>query len=283
MPPILPRQTAWLLAAVVCVTLLSSATPTWADEGASPPPAPAPAPPPADAPSPPPPAAPAPAPASDLTPPPESVAPAEPPSSLPPAGSSGGALAGAAGDPGDGDPAASGPPAAGTAKVQDNVHSVGLALSFSTGSGFAYRRAWGPTSVQLSAFAVVTDRGDSTILAVGGLFAQRVHVWRGSGRTILPSTSALRVLGGADYFLSRSISNSTVDFGPSCLVPSGCPVRTTNSTGYFNAAGGLGFEFGAIDHAGVSLTLDVVLTASFKDGGFSFLLPLPQLAVLYNW
>ena len=218
------------------------------------------------------PAAPAPTPAVLTAPPVTAAPPAEAPPSLPPDNQGGALLVGEAPQ----DP----PPAD---KPTENVHSVGLALSFSTGAGFAYRRHWGPTSVQLSAFAVITDRGDSTVFAAGGLFAQRLHTWHATGRTILPSTSALRVVGGLDYFMSRSVVTSFVPFGVDCLTTAGCTAKTTATTGYFNAAAGLGFEFGAIERPGVSLTLDVVLTGSFKDGAFSFLLPLPQLAVLYNW
>ena len=171
---------------------------------------------------------------------------------------------------------------------ENNVHGMGLALSFSSGAGFAYRRQWGATSLQLAAFGIVTDRGNSTLVSGGALVAQRLHVWHGASRSILPATSALRVVGGLSYFLNRGVTNQFVNNGDSaggvqCVTIGGCSATITSNSSYFNGGLGLGFEFGAINRPGVSMTLDVVLTAALRDGAFSFLLPLPQLAVLYNW
>lgn len=215
------------------------------------------------------------APAATLTAPPPSEPPKTAPESLPPRQEPAPAAA----------PAPAEPPA--TADT-NNVHSVGLALSFSTGAGFAYRRQWGYSSLQLAAFGIVTARGDSSLLSVGAQFGQRLHVWRGQSRSILPATSALRVVAGLNYFLNRSVNSDSVLFGSAingttCATPGGCTAIVTTNSSYFNGGAGLGFEFGAIDRPGVSMTLDVVLTAALKDGTFSFLLPLPQLAVLYNW
>ena len=167
--------------------------------------------------------------------------------------------------------------------LDENVHGIGLSLSFSTGAGFSYRRLWGPASVQLSTFAVITDRGNSTLLAVGGLYAYRVHTWHGAARSMLPATSALRVLGGLNYFLNRDVRNTTVPQGNGCNERNGCPAIVTTNSYFFNGGAGIGFEFGAINRPGVAMTLDVVLTGSIRNGDFYFFLPLPQLAVLYNW
>ncbi len=213
-------------------------------------------------------------PGGNLTPPPAADPPTTPPPSLPPT-----------------------PPPVVTQQApadpvadvdKNNVHGIGLTLSFSTGAGFAYRRQWGLSSLQLSAFAVVTDRGNSTLLSGGALFAQRLHTWHGTSRGLLPATSALRVVAGINYFLNRSVSNDNVAFGNSigdtvCVATTGCTAVVTTNSSYLNGGAGLGFEFGAINRPGISMTLDVVLTAAFKDNAFSFLLPLPQLAVLYNW
>lgn len=224
------------------------------------------------------PAAATPPPAAVAAPPPAADPPATPPASLPP-----GQPAGDPQPPAQPDP----PPAEGPAPVS-NVHGIGVSLSFSTGAGFAYRRQWGDSSVQITAFGVVTDRGNSSLLSAGGLFAQRLHVWHGQARSILPATSALRVVAGLNYFLNRNVQTQSVLLGDAingvtCTAPGGCSGVVTNNSSYFNGGAGLGFEFGAIERPGVSLTLDVVLTAALKDGAFSFLLPLPQLAVLYNW
>ena len=168
------------------------------------------------------------------------------------------------------------------------MHGIGLTLSFSTGAGVAYRRQWGATALQLSGFAVVTERGNTTLLTGGALLTQRLHVWHGQLRSVLPATTALRVVGGLNYFLSRDVSTSQVGNGDSlngvgCSAPGGCTAKVTSNISYFNGGAGLGFEFGAINRPGVSMTLDVVVTVVFKNGDFSLLVPLPQLAVLYNW
>ncbi len=179
-------------------------------------------------------------------------------------------------------------PELGLERPSGNVNGLGATLSFSTGAGFAYRRQWGATSLQLSAFGYVTDRGNSTLVSVGALIAQRLHVWHGASRGLLPAISALRVLGGVGYFLKRDVSVVSVPLGSSigdapCYSTAGCSASVTTNSGWFNGGAGIGFEFGAIDRPGISMTLDAVLTAAFKDGAFSFFLPLPQLAVLYNW
>ena len=222
-----------------------------------------------------------PPPASTLTAPPAADPPATVPTSLPPQ-----AQAQSAPPPTPQPPPA--PVDAPGEPTQSNVHGIGLTLSFSTGAGFGYRRQWGPTSVQLSAFGVVTERGDSTVLSGGALVAHRLHVWHGASRSILPATSALRVLGGLSYFMNRSVSTQFVPNGIAlegvpCTTIGGCSATVTSTSSYVNGGVGMGFEFGAIDRPGVSMTLDVVLTAALKDGTFDFLLPLPQLAVLYNW
>jgi hypothetical protein len=169
------------------------------------------------------------------------------------------------------------------------LHSVGLTLSFSTGAGFAYRKQWGPTSLQLSAFAVVTKRGNETLLTGGAMVAHRVHVWTGSGRSMLPATSALRVVGGINYYLDRTVAtNQLIPFGGDlngfpCTTKVGCVADLTTNHSWFNGGAGLGVEFGSINRPGFSMTLDLVLTAAFRDSAFYLLLPLPQLAVLYNW
>lgn len=214
-------------------------------------------------------------PGAQLTAPPAGDPPATPPASLPPAQTQA--------------PTPQQPPPEAPQEVdKNNVHSIGVTLSFSSGAGFAYRRQWGPTSVQVSAFAVVTDRGNATLLSGGALAAYRLHTWHGATRGLLPATSALRLVGGISYFLNRNVNNDTVAFGSSvgdtvCVAPSGCATIVTTNSSYLNGGAGLGFEFGAINRPGISMTLDVVLTAAFKDNTFSFLLPLPQLAVLYNW
>ncbi len=257
MPPNLlghvQRSRTALARGALTVLLLLALTParTWADEPAAEPTTP---------------------PGAGLTPPPAVDPPATPPASLPPT------------QPEPPQPPAEVP----SAVMENNVHSVGVTLSFSTGAGFAYRRQWGATSLQLAAFGVVTDRGNSTLVSGGAQVAQRLHVWHGPTRGLLPATSALRVLAGLSYFLNRSVTNDSVPLGgvlnnTVCTAQNGCVATVTTNSSYFNGGAGLGFEFGAIDRPGVSMTLDVVLTAALKDGSFSFLLPLPQLAVLYNW
>ncbi len=163
---------------------------------------------------------------------------------------------------------------------QSNVHGIGIAGSFATGTGLTYRRYFGNTSVQLACLAIITDRGNDAVAFVGGSLVRYVLVWSSPGaRGLLPSTSALRVVGGAHYYLRRWQENTTTEPTQGVIVPQSEQKRQSS----FNLGAGLGFEFGGIVKSGFSLSLDLVLTAAIDKDGLDYILPLPQSSLVYSW
>ncbi|MBM4346258.1 MAG: hypothetical protein FJ100_23025 [Deltaproteobacteria bacterium] len=211
------------------------------------------------------------APASDgevLRPPPAAPAPAPVAPATPAPAPASGAVRDAAPEPKRPEP------------EQTNVHGIGIAGSFATGSGLTYRRYFGNTSLQLSCLAIITDRGNDAVAFVGGSLVRYVLVWSSPGaRGLLPATSALRVVGGAHYYLRRWQENTTVEPTQGVIVPQSEQKRQSS----INLGAGLGFEFGGIVKSGFSLSLDLVLTAAIDKDGLDYILPLPQSALVYSW
>lgn len=191
-------------------------------------------------------------------------------------------------------PAQEAPAADAAPRVQANRHALGLSGGFTTGSGFAYRRYFGNTFVQLSGVAFVYDRGDQSMVLAGLSAAHYLVLWhRGATRGIIPNTTALRLVGGASFYQNRSSTQITnwINDDPTCnasLPPYNCSQHFQASTkkdrtSLVGAGLGIGFEFGAIMRPGFALSLDLMLTAAFDSQGLSFLLPLPAMALVYNW
>ncbi|MCO4761015.1 MAG: hypothetical protein KC502_05890 [Myxococcales bacterium] len=178
-------------------------------------------------------------------------------------------------------------------RKQNNKHGLGVSLGMSSGSGVAYRHYMGNTMLQASVFATVTDRGDSAVLWFGAQFARYLLVWHERRRTsVLPSTSALRLVGGASYLYasSKEVQRQNVKLDPNCqgVVGQNCPsefkdVTTKDQTHRASVGAGIGFEFGAIMRPGFSVALDLQLTALFDGGKFDELWPLPSAALMYSW
>jgi len=180
------------------------------------------------------------------------------------------------------------------AQSQANRHAIGLTGGFTTGSGFAYRRYFDNTAVQLSGVAFVSDRGDQSMVLAGLSVAQYLVIWhRGATRGVIPNSTALRLVGGASFYQNRSTTDISnwINDDPTCnsrLPPYNCQQHLVSNlrkdrTSLVGVGAGIGFEFGALMRPGFSLALDLLLTAAFDDVGLSFLLPLPQMALMYNW
>ena len=173
-------------------------------------------------------------------------------------------------------------------RQQNNRHGLGLSLGMSPGFGFAYRNYFGNTVVQASLFAAVLDRGDNATVWVGVQIARYLLVWQQARRTsLLPRTSALRLVGGGSYLYNRSKDTILAD-APGCVPVSGvnCPTVETDRVNKLQMASlgaGIGFEFGAIMRPGVSFAIDLQLTALFDAGSFIQLWPLPSVALMYSW
>ena len=173
-------------------------------------------------------------------------------------------------------------------RQQNNRHGLGLSLGMSPGFGFAYRNYFGNTVVQASVFAAVLDRGDNATVWVGVQIARYLLVWQQTRRTsLLPRTSALRLVGGGSYLYNRSKDTVEVD-KPGCTSTARNSCTTVemdkiNKQQIASLGAGIGFEFGAIMRPGVSFAIDLQLTALFDAGSFIQLWPLPSVALMYSW
>lgn len=162
---------------------------------------------------------------------------------------------------------------------QVNVHGIGVAGSFATGTGLTYRRYFGNTSIQASCLAVITDRGSEALAFVGASVVQYVLIWHTpNSRGLMPSTTAMRITGGAHYYLRKTTSTEW-----SFSQGIGTPTTTTTRESSVNIGAGLGAEFGGIVAPGFSLSLDLLLVAAIDQQGLSYILPLPQSALVYSW
>lgn len=178
-------------------------------------------------------------------------------------------------------------------KEQNNRHALGVTGGLSTGSGFAYRRYVGNTMLQGSLWAMILDRGDNTTVWGGFTAARYLLVWNEDRRaSVLPDTSALRLVGSASYLYNRSTTEQfdVVSTDPTCRTTRSfdCP-STTKVTDKverlhtISMGAGIGFEFGAIMRPGFSVSLDLQLTAIFDQKGLSQIWPLPSIALMYSW
>ncbi len=162
---------------------------------------------------------------------------------------------------------------------QVNVHGIGVAGSFATGTGLTYRRYFGNTSIQASCLAIITDRGNEALAFVGASLVQYVLIWHTpNSRGLMPSTTALRLTTGAHYYLRKTTSTEW-----SFSQGIGTPTTTTTRESSVNIGAGIGAEFGGIVAPGFSLSLDLLLVAAFDQQGLSYILPLPQSALVYSW
>lgn len=160
---------------------------------------------------------------------------------------------------------------------QTNVHGLGIAGSFATGTGLAYRRYFGETVLQVAAMGIATDRGDNTLAFAGASIGQYVFIWNGGGVSagVLPSTTALRVVGGGQWYERRSTDTVLGTNGQTSTE------RTRQRD--LSLGAGIGFEFGGLVRPGFSLSLDLLLTATWRNGDLDSVLPLPQSSLMYSW
>jgi len=163
-----------------------------------------------------------------------------------------------------------------TVHEQTNVHGLGIAGSFATGTGLTYRRYFGDTALQVAALGIVTNRGDDAVAFVGASVAQYLLVWSTSTPSgVMPSTTALRVVGGGQWYERRWTETTFT---------SGSTTQTSRERQRDLSLGaGIGFEFGGIVRPGFSLSVDLLLTGTWRNGHLESILPLPQSALVYSW
>ncbi len=185
------------------------------------------------------------------------------------------------------------PASANVERKQRNVHGLGIAGGMATGSGFAYRRYAGNSSLQATVWAMVLDRGDNAAVWGGLTYAHYLLVWHDDRRmSVLPDTSALRLSVSGSYLFDRTTDNtfSFVNDDPLCTTSLNFPCpgefkdqKTTTRDHTISLGVGIGFEFGAILRPGLSVALDLQLTAIMDQESLRQIWPLPTLAVIYSW
>ena len=172
-------------------------------------------------------------------------------------------------------------------QLQSNTHALGLTAGYPGMSGFAYRRYIGDTFIQANLLPLVADQGNTIAIMFGVSLGHYLVMWeQPSSVNLLPSTSALRVVGGVSTFFNRDASSDFVIDAPPCAGPNCSTTTTTTKAKIKNTTGvgaGIGFEFGAIRKHGFSFSLDLMLTATWDNVGFDWLVPLPYGAIMYSW
>ncbi len=175
-------------------------------------------------------------------------------------------------------------------QVQRNSHALGLCGGYPGASGFAYRRYIGDTFIQGNLLPLVADRGDFLAVMIGVTVGHYLAVWeRPRSLSLMPSTTALRVVANASTFFSRDatfseVADAATCVGVDCGGTGSSTTSTTTTTDITSGLGaGIGFEFGAITRHGFSFSLDLMLTATWDNDGFAWLVPIPYGAVMYSW
>lgn len=174
-------------------------------------------------------------------------------------------------------------------QVQRNSHALGLVGGYPGASGFAYRKYLGDTFIQGNLLPLVADRGDFLAIMVGVTVGHYLIVWqRQASLSLVPSTTALRVVGTASTFFSRDATFADAVapapcVGTNCATTGSSTTQTPTTTTTTGVGAGIGFEFGAIMRHGFSFSLDLMLTSTWDDDGFKWLVPIPYGSVMYSW
>ncbi len=177
-------------------------------------------------------------------------------------------------------------------EVQKNGNGLGFALDPKGGLlGFAYRRYFGNTAIQFDVLPLYQNRGGNIAIYFGTQVMNYALVWPGGRGAALPTTTALRLTGGAAVNINREQQKISID-DPNCLTvtckqitQSQAPVKSM-----YKLAGGFGFEFGAVQRSGFSVAIDLMMSIlwdkdSSNDLGVRFYAayPLPYATLMYSW
>jgi hypothetical protein len=169
-------------------------------------------------------------------------------------------------------------------RLQLNSNALGVSIGYPGTFGFAYRRYLGDTFIEANLLPLVADRGDWLAVMFGLKVGHYLVVWnRPQMASLLPQTTALRVVGTASTFFSRDATQTTIATpcaGPTCKTPTKVDPTVEMTSG---VGAGVGLEFGAIRRHGFAFAVDVMLTATWDDQGFDWLVPIPYASMVYAW
>lgn len=172
--------------------------------------------------------------------------------------------------------------------VQNNSHGIGVAGDFQGGlMGFAYRHYMGNHALQVDFLPLYADRGDYLAMYFGVQYVNYALVWSGARRgAILPTTTALRLTVAGSVHAERDQTAPAVSVADGNCQTAACQdivnSRAKVVTRY-SAAGGFGFEFGAIQRPGFSVAADLMMTVLWDKLGFDGAYPLPYVSLMYSW
>jgi hypothetical protein len=169
-------------------------------------------------------------------------------------------------------------------QLQRNRHGLGLTAGVYGTNGFAYRNYQGNLAIQVNLLPLYANNGDYLSIQLGAQVSSYMLAWtRGSGVSLVPGTTALRLTGGYGFYASRD--NALAVPAESCktvqcqkLQGAATPVAVEHAIG-----AGFGFEFGAVMRPGFSVAVDLLMTVRFDGDGFLAAYPLPTGALMYSW
>lgn len=169
--------------------------------------------------------------------------------------------------------------------VQKNSHGLGFALDPNGGLlGFAYRKYFGNTALQLDLLPLLQDHGQSKSIYAGLQVINYAVVWPGGRGAGMPTTTALRLTAGTAFNINSTNEQVSVP-DPNCqsTVCKQITQEQSPSTWKYKLAGGFGFEFGAVQRSGFSVAVDLMMTVLWDQEGFYGAYPLPYLTLMYSF
>lgn len=171
--------------------------------------------------------------------------------------------------------------------LQQNSQALGISAGYPGASGFAYRKYFGNSFVQMNLLPLVANRGSFLAIMMGANVGHYLVVWqRQNSMSLMPTTTALRAVAGVSTYFSRDEEILTDEAVPGTVGSTTTTTSSTDTAKLNNTTGlsaGVGFEFGAIMRSGFSLSVDLMLTATWDNDGFEQLVPLPFGTVVYSW
>ena len=170
-----------------------------------------------------------------------------------------------------------------TTTLQKNEHAIGITTGFLAlgANGIAYRRYFGNNFAQFSLFPLYTsndngNEGQAFIWGSASVGRYLVVIERPGVYSWFSPTIALRTLANVAGSIG-SVTTSNFDG------PGGQASSVTKPSRRLWVGGGMGVEFGGVSRYGLSMTVDLLLTAEFNMGGFQSLLPLPHFSAMFSW
>ncbi len=174
----------------------------------------------------------------------------------------------------------------GEAGVLANRHGVGFSAAVYPLLGFTYRHYFAASALEVHLMPLLADSGNYLRIHMGLQYIDYLLIWsRTRSQSVISApTTALRLVAAGGFSATRDQSTSIAVADANCRTKTCQSIINQVKTDYLATAGvGFGFEFGAVQTAGLSLAVDVMLTSMWDNQGFYALYPLPSATLMYNW